>query len=51
VNLEEKNNPFKKYLSPFSGLMFFLFQSAVLAETKPYLITHNPQPISIGVMA
>ena len=42
VNPQEKINPFKKYLWPLSGLVCFLFQSAVLAETKPYAIPSPP---------
>ncbi|MFK5950830.1 MAG: TolC family protein [Methylococcales bacterium] len=42
MNPQETINPFKKYISPFSGVVFLLFQSAVLAETKPYTIPSPP---------
>ena len=42
MNLQEKNNPFKKYLSFFSGLVFYLFLSSVFAETKSYAVPSPP---------
>lgn len=42
MNPQEKNNPFKKYLSLFSGLVFYLFLSSVMADTKPYVVPLPP---------
>ena len=42
MNPQEKNKHFKKYLSPFSGLVFFFFLSTVWAETKPYSVPSPP---------
>jgi len=42
VNPALKKNHFKKYLSPFSGVIFCLFLPSVIAETKPYVVPAPP---------
>ena len=42
MNPALKKNHFKKYLSPFSGVIFCLFLPSVIAETKPYVVPAPP---------
>jgi outer membrane protein TolC len=42
VNPQDKNNPFKKYLSSFSDLVFYLFLPSAFAVTKPCVVPSPP---------
>jgi cobalt-zinc-cadmium efflux system outer membrane protein len=49
VNPQEQNNLFQKYISLFSGLVFYCFLSSVFAETKSYAVPSPPDMLEYRV--